>query len=261
MREIGDEEKINLTDKEAKNIKGKEGIKPNYNCQTGVTSEGVIVSAHVSIKASDCGELIKEIDQAETNTGKRVTNVIADSGYGTYENYEELEKRKITAYIPSQRFAKEQKKKYREDQNPFDRSKFNYDKNTNEYICPEGKRLTYQRMISERNWKYKAYKGTDCVNCKMKHACTTAKTRTIRREVREEIKQRVLERLITEKGKETYKKRSYKIEPVFGHFKFNLKYLMFHLRGKEKVNGEYKLICTVNNIIRIYKRKLELAIT
>lgn len=260
LKEIGEKEKINLTDKEAKNIKGKEGIKPNYNCQAGVTSEGVIVSAHVNNKASDCGELIEEIDQAETNTGEQVTDVIADGGYGTYENYEELEKREITAYIPSQTFAKEQKSKYKGNQNPFDRSKFNYDLNTNEYICPEGKRLRYQRIISERNWKYKIYKGTDCVNCKMKHACTTAKARTIRRELREEIKQRVIERLQTDKGKEIYNKRLYKIESIFGHFKFNLKYLMFHLRGKEKVNEEFKLMCTVNNIFKIYKRRLELEI-
>ena len=82
----------------------------------------------------------------------------------------------------------------------------------------------------------------------------------IKREEREEIRERVIERLKTDKGKAIYNKRSYKIESIFGHFKFNLKYLMFHLRGKEKVNGEFKLICTVNNIFKIYKRKLELAI-
>ena len=49
LHEIRDEEKVNLTDKEAKNIKGKiGGIRPNYNCQAGVTSDGMIVSAHVS---------------------------------------------------------------------------------------------------------------------------------------------------------------------------------------------------------------------
>ena len=260
LKEIGGEEKINLTDKEAKNIKGKEGIKPNYNCQTGVTSEGMIVSAHVSTKASDCGELIEEIDQAETNTGEQVTDAIADGGYGTYENYEELEKREITAYIPDQALAKEQKIKYKENQHPYDKSKFCYNKEADEYICPQGKRLTYERRSSERNRKYKVYKGINCTNCKMKYACTKAKSRTIRREEREEIRERVIERLKTDKGKEIYNKRLYKIESIFGHFKFNLKYLMFHLRGKEKVNGEFKLMCTVNNILKIYRRKLELAI-
>jgi hypothetical protein len=68
----------------------------------------------------------------------------------------------------------------------------------------------------------------------------------------------VLERLKTEKGKEIYNKRSYKIEPLFGHLKFNLKYQMFHLRGKENVNGEFNLMCTSKNIYSIYKYKLEM---
>lgn len=260
LKEIGGEEKINLTDKEAKNIKGKEGIKPNYNCQAGVTSEGMIVSANVITNASDSGELIEEIDQAETNTEEQVTDAIADGGYGTYENYEELEKRGITAYIPDQALAKEQKNKYKENQHPYDKSKFCYNKEADEYICPQGKRLRYKGRSSEGNRKYKVYKGINCENCKTKHACTKAKSRMIKREEREEIRERVIERLKTDKGKAIYNKRSYKIESIFGHFKFNLKYLMFHLRGKEKVNGEFKLICTVNNIFKIYKRKLELAI-
>jgi len=259
LQEIKSEEKVNLTDKEAKNIKGKTGgIRPNYNCHAGVTSDGMIVSAHVSTKASDCGELIKTIEQSEANTEEQVTDAIADAGYGTYDNYEDLEQRGITAYIPSQKFAKEQKQKHKADKNPYDKDEFNYDKDTNEYICPEGKRLTYQGISMERTWKYRVYKGIDCVNCKMKHACTKGKSRKIRIEVREEIKQKVLDRLKTVKGKKIYNKRSYKIEPVFGHLKFNLKYQMFHLRGKEKVNGEFSLMCMAKNIFSIHKHKIEL---
>jgi transposase len=258
LHEIKDEEKINLTDKEARNIKGKTGgIRPNYNCQAGATSDGMIVSAHVSTNASDCGELTKAIDQSEQNTKEKVTDAIADGGYGTYDNYEELEKRGITAYIPSQKFAKEQKQKHKENKNPYDKDEFNYDKGKDEYICPEGKRLIYKGISSERTWKYNVYKGVDCANCKKKHECTKKKSREIRIEIREEIKQRVLERLKTEKGKETYNKRSYKIEPLFGHLKFNLKYQMFLLRGEENVNGEFTLMCTTKNIYSIYKQKLQ----
>jgi len=216
LQEIKSDEKANLTDKEAKNIKGKiGGIRPNYNCQAGVTSDGMITSANVSTNASDCGELTKTIEQTETNTQEKITDAIADGGYGTYDNYEDLEERGITAYIPSQKFAKEQKQKHKENKNPYDKDEFNYEKETDEYICPEGKRLKYKGVTSERTWKYKVYKGSDCANCKKKHACTKRKYREIRIELREEIKQRALERLNTEKGKKIYNKRSYKIEPLF----------------------------------------------
>ncbi len=48
-------------------------------------------------------------------------------------------------------------------------------------------------------------------------------------------------------SKKIYKKRKVIVEPVFGQIK-NMGFLGFSLRGKEKVEGEFSLVCATHNI-------------
>lgn len=66
------------------------------------------------------------------------------------------------------------------------------------------------------------------------------------------IKYENLRKLLTKKGKEEYKKRMYTVEPPFGNMKHNLGYRYFLLRGLEKVQGEFNLMCIGHNINKIY---------
>jgi len=56
-----------------------------------------------------------------------------------------------------------------------------------------------------------------------------------------------------EKGKEIYKKRKQTVEPVFGIIKEILGFRRFSLRGEEKTNAEWSLICTAYNLKRLFK--------
>ena len=47
--------------------------------------------------------------------------------------------------------------------------------------------------------------------------------------------------LLSKEGAATYFKRQYTIEPIFGHFKYNLLYRSFVLRGLAKVNAEFQV--------------------
>jgi hypothetical protein len=67
------------------------------------------------------------------------------------------------------------------------------------------------------------------------------------------------QRLLSEEGREKYKKRLYTVEPVFGHLKFNLGYKSFLLRTLEKVRGEFKLMCIGYNLRKIFSYKMALA--
>jgi transposase len=258
MQEMGEGEKVNLTDKDAKNIKGNGLIKPNYNCQAGVTEDGIIVSSYVTNNASDSGELIPTIDKAESSTGETFDEILADSGYGTYESYEEMEKRGKTAYVSDQAYSKEHKQKYKNKKDNYEKAQFIYNKDKDEYVCPQGKRLVYKGKSNEDDRRYKVYKGVECNNCKVKDLCTKAKNRMIKKEEREEIRERAIERLKSEEGKAKYTKRGYTIEPIFGNLKHNLKYTRFHLRGLEKVDGEFKLMCLASNIQKLYKFRIKL---
>ena len=66
------------------------------------------------------------------------------------------------------------------------------------------------------------------------------------------IKYENLRKLLTKKGKAEYKKRMHTAEPPFGNIKHNLGYRYFFLRGLEKVQGEFNLMCIGHNINKIY---------
>ena len=66
------------------------------------------------------------------------------------------------------------------------------------------------------------------------------------------IKYENLKKLLTKKGEKEYKKRMHIAEPPFGNIKHNLGYRYFFLRGLEKVQGEFNLMCIGHNINKIY---------
>jgi hypothetical protein len=59
---------------------------------------------------------------------------------------------------------------------------------------------------------------------------------------------RMKAKLQTEEGKEICRQRKKIVEPVFGQVKFNLGFRRFRLRGVDKADGEWTLVCLVHNI-------------
>lgn len=62
-------------------------------------------------------------------------------------------------------------------------------------------------------------------------------------------------KLRSEKGKATYRLRKMTVEPVFGIIKQALGFRQFLLRGLEKTQGEWGLVCLGYNLKRIYNLK------
>jgi hypothetical protein len=50
-----------------------------------------------------------------------------------------------------------------------------------------------------------------------------------------------------------YRLRKQTVEPVFGQIKQARGFRQFLLRGIEKVRGEWSLICTVHNLLKLAK--------
>lgn len=67
------------------------------------------------------------------------------------------------------------------------------------------------------------------------------------------------EKLASDEGKAIYKKRASTIETIFGIIKSVLGFRGFSLRGKEKITGEWELVCLSYNIKRIHTMKLAMA--
>ncbi len=157
--------KINLTDKDANYMKpgGSKDIRPGYNCQASVTEEGIIVASEAVTEENDHGQLEPMIEQTESNTSRKVNEATADSGYGSYANYEYLDESGIDGYVPDMYFHQYKTGEYEKEENRYHYSNFKYDALSDCYICPEGERLKYwktrKNKTKSRQWNHKVYKG------------------------------------------------------------------------------------------------------
>jgi transposase len=245
-------QKINLTDEDAKLMKSKGRIETNYNCQGGVNMDGVLAGQYVTTSANDKEELLPMVEQVESNVQEKPVNVLADSGYASYESYEKIEQKNIIVYMPDQEYMNSKRNSEKID--TYGQSNFKYNKEKDCYTCPQGKELPYKGIYVNEKKKQKSnvYICKECPNCQLREKCTKGKYRSIYREVREHLKLQARKRLDSPHGKEIYQKRMHTIEPIWGDIKFNRNFKMFSLRGKVKVTGEFSLISSANNILKIY---------
>jgi transposase len=65
--------------------------------------------------------------------------------------------------------------------------------------------------------------------------------------------QRMARKLRTVKGRATYAKRKGIIEPIFGQLKQVLGFRQFSLRGLVAMRGEWRLMCTVHNLMKLWR--------
>lgn len=66
-------------------------------------------------------------------------------------------------------------------------------------------------------------------------------------------KQKMARRNRTKKGRAEYARRKVIIEPVFGQIKEGLGFRNFLLRGLEKMQGEWKLVCLTHNLLKLFR--------
>ena len=60
--------------------------------------------------------------------------------------------------------------------------------------------------------------------------------------------QQMIDRFDTDRGRHHYSRRMGTVEPVFANIRRNLGLDWFSLRGKAKVDAQWKLFCLVHNI-------------
>jgi hypothetical protein len=66
----------------------------------------------------------------------------------------------------------------------------------------------------------------------------------------------MVERLATEHGTAAYAKRKTTVETVFGNIKANLGFRRFSNRGLDATSSEWRLVCTVHNLLKIHRQQL-----
>jgi hypothetical protein len=123
--------------------------------------------------------LMSLVEQHEQHVGEPVETVVADSKYGTVENFVTCQQQGIRTHLGDV-LAKQTNNPRR--QGIFPDTAFHYDPQSNTCQCPAGQTLRPRRLHPvRRTWEFTAAKGI-CAACHLRSQCTRASYgRTIKR--------------------------------------------------------------------------------
>jgi len=112
-------------------------------------------------------------------------------------------------------------------------------------------------MIKASKDRKRVYQGKaeTCGHCRYHGRCCQSKNgsvRSINGDDKEHLRQQMNQKMEGDDATALYKARKVIVEPVFGQIK-NRGGRGFSVRGKEKVAGEFSLVCAVHNIKKIVK--------
>lgn len=245
LKERG-ENQVSLTDADSRAMVNNQKIEVCYNVQMVVDDKHkLIIDYEVTNEVKDEKQLSKMSKRAKEVLGVEELEVLADKGYYNAVEIKECVDNGITPYIP------ETKPTVSKETTPeFYKSRFKYNKEEDEYLCPGGRELSYRRKVNQKGKVMKLYQTKGCSSCELRSRCTSNKQgRIISRWEDEEILEEM--RLRVKKEYEKVKRRGEISEHPFGTIKrgFNQGYML--MKGKEKVGAEIGLTVLAYNITRV----------
>ena len=252
---IDDKKQISFADTEAR-IMGKNGsFDYAYNAQISVDADlQIIVGQHISQNANDKQEVEPALQTLQDTTGRLPEKLSADNGYWSGDNLQALADSGTDAYIATDKGEKTLKTPLDSSDRKLVKADFDYHEADNTFTCPEGQVLTMKRESQDGS---RVYQGSSevCADCPLRsRCCQSAKgeARTITTDDQEPLRQQMNSKMATEAAKVVYGERKTIVEPVFGQIKNN-GFRGFSVRGKEKVAGEFSMVCAAHNFKKIAK--------
>jgi len=237
-------------------------LKPGYNLQLGVEGE-YVVGVDINEERSDVQCLLPLLKRMENGMdGKKHTNIVADAGYESEENYKALIAREQVAYIKPQNYEKSKTRKHKT--NIYLRENMPYDPQADTYTCPNGSHFisiytTTRKSTSGFKSEITVYECQGCGTCPRKKDCTKAKEN---RQIRISkdflaLRQASRERITSPQGTELRINRSIQAEGAFGNMKQNYGFRRYLRRGKENVFTETLLYAIAYNINKYHQKLLK----
>lgn len=261
-RVLGQRNSYAKTDTDATMMRMKdERLLPAYNMQH-TTAGQYIINYTETDNPSDSVALVPHLDKMDERLKglpKPIEqNLGGDAGYGSEENYFDLEGRHITAYVKYPLWYQEEsgelaKKKFR-------RENWDYDVQSDSYTCPNDQKLVFaekKNVMSINGYERVVcvYKCHNCEGCPFLAECNKSeeKVRSVQHSPKgEAYKAQARERLASEKGLEMRSNRSIEVESVFGDIKHNMGHRRFLLRRRKKVYIEFGLLAIAHNFRKVY---------
>ena len=286
----GEPIKSNITDNDSAKMKTGHGVIQGYNGVTAVDSKcQVIVHAEAFGQSQEHGllepmikgtrENFKALDD-EDIFGK--AKLAADSGFHTEQNMKMLFNEGVDAYVADGLFRKRDprfadvdryKKRHRKEtaklkasRNLFTTDDFIFPDDLSHCICPAGKRLYRSGAnVVINNFKAFKFKGTKsaCLSCELRSKCLRYPERTLVRQVayfvgrsekgKNTFTQKMKHKIDSPIGRMLYSLRLAIAEPPFAHIRSAIGLRRFTLRGRFKVDAQWKLFCIVHNIKKVHR--------
>ena len=259
LEQMGERNSMSKTDPDATFMRMKEDAmnngqtKPGYNLQIA-TENQFLVDFGLFPNPGDTLTMPLFLTSFQRRYGRMASTVVADSGYGSEENYRFMEENGIRAYVKYNYFHMEQKRAFRD--NPFRIENLHYNAEGDYFVCPMGQHM---RRVGTRHEKTEsgyivemaAYRAQRCHGCPMRPKCYRKKRGNREIEVSHRLiayKQRARENLNSEKGLEHRSRRPIEPEAVFGQMKNNMHYKRFRHFGKDKVTMDFAFSAIAFNI-------------
>jgi len=221
-----------------------------YNVQSIVDERHkLIVDFEVSTCPDDKGALPKMTESAKDIMGVPEISVVADRGYYDGGDIAKCEHNGTICYVPKMqngRIAPDSK---------YDHEKFNYDKETDSYICPEGQRLLFKRLSKRGGGVIdRLYENPKaCKNCHSSELCTVNKLgRKLYRAPNQDVLDVINIRMQTVEARQLFRERKKMVEHPFGTTKHIWGFKQFLCRGQEKTTAEQSLTFFAYNFRRVF---------
>ena len=261
MEIMGERNSYSKTDHDATFMRMKEDhmkngqLKPGYNVQIS-TENQFITHYGIFQRPTDTLTYITYQKAFRDRYGRLSETNVADSGYGSEENYKFMFENGITPYVKFNMFHVEQKKKYRD--NPFLPQNLHYNKEENYYVCPMGQHMDFvreEKRYTESGFEQtiSIYRAKRCEGCPLRSKCHKAKgNRTIEINHRLNAYKDVVRKLLTsEEGLKHRSRRPIEPEAVFGQIKSGGMFKRFRLRGLAGTNIEFGLKAVAHNLKKL----------
>ena len=230
--------------------------KPGYNLQ--ISSENQFITDFALFpNPTDTLTFIPFLGSFPGRYGRFPKRVVADSGYGSEENYRFMDEAGIEGFVKYNRFHLEHRPRYKPD--TFHPDSLYYNEEGDYYICPMGQRMSRTGTLQTRTEggyisQSACYRAIRCKGCPLRCLCYKAKAnqRTIRVNHRlNSYKRKACELLTSEEGIKERGRRCIEPEPVFGQMKSNMAYRRFRYMGKDKVVMDFTFFAIAFNIKKL----------
>ena len=261
LETMGSRNSYSKTDPDATFMRMKEDamlngqLKPGYNVQIS-TENQFITNFGIYQRPTDTLTMISYLESFKTRYGMQSEEIVADSGYGSEENYEYMFSNGMTPYVKYNMFHVEQRRGYRN--NPFRVSNLFYNPDDDFYVCPMGQKMKFIRQekrytASGYQQTVSVYRAGRCEGCPLRGQCHKSK-RDRQIEVNhtlDDYKARARELLTSEHGLKHRSKRPIEPEAVFGQIKECGRFRRLRLKGLTGAKIDFGLKALAHNLRKL----------